>query len=156
MMVSTIFNLLLKDNALHQQAGEGIMNKPFIYTEHAQVRCQQRGIKRSLVQLVQLEADEAIEVGNNMKCLWVTKRRIEELRANGINRQTLEQLGQVRILISSGNGALITAFHDQGFRGRPYRRQHKNGHRRKRDYCKSQKLSARHGNHDHEQHHFFE
>jgi len=95
----------------------------YALTEHAEVRCQQRGVTRALLRTVLEQADKWVAVGNGVQAGRVSRRRAGKLCGKQIPPQIAERVPKIRVL-AKGN-TIITVMHDRGKRGRHYRRREK-------------------------------
>ena len=80
-------------------------------TRHAQVRIQQRGLKRQEIDLVMQFADKEVRRGGAIVALSLSRNQISELQADGIiNAAQNELLRNLVVLYSGEEQAVVTAF----------------------------------------------
>ena len=90
-------------------------------TVHAQKRMQQRGIRRSAIDLVIEHGDQRITRPNQAVSVRISKRKLRKLaQKKAIEPQICSRLQGIIVLQARENGSVISAFHHQGRQGRPY------------------------------------
>ncbi len=91
-------------------------------SEHAQKRCQQRGVSQSVVDTLLKYHDVEFDIGDDCRLLKVSR-----LAANdqAIDRQTAERLPGLAIIWSDRTNRVVTVMHvSDGRTGRRFRRQY--------------------------------
>lgn len=89
-------------------------------SRHAQRRCQQRGVKLQVLEILLEHHDLDREVGGNCRVLRMSRDRA---RAEGrrLGPQISGQLERLAVIMSEETGEIVTVFHDTGksrrFRG---------------------------------------
>ena len=89
--------------------------------DHLGTRCQQRGVRRSDLELLLDMADQQTPVGSGRVALTLSGDVVLGLRAEGIPSAALEKLAR-RAVVIDPDGRPITVLIPQGRRGRHYRR----------------------------------
>ena len=84
-------------------------------SNHATKRCQQRGIKADIVELILNEADLIKLCKGGVNSLLISRRRLRHLVQKGVCDPGLAEKAKGVVLIDSG-GIIITAFHKQKHR----------------------------------------
>ncbi len=110
------------------------MDTRFELSNHARLRGQQRGITNQTICFVYQEHDCQRHIGGGLRAVYLSRRRVAALREQGVRAQDLDRASGVFLVINPKNRNVITVLHDIGRRGRRYRKQHKNGHRRRRAF----------------------
>ena len=82
---------------------------------HAVTRCQQRGIKSQIIELVLKEADLIKACKRGASSMLISKRRLRHLVRNGACSPSLAEKAKGVVLIDSGE-TIITAFHKRKHR----------------------------------------
>ena len=100
--------------------GDSLMteHQTMCFTNHARVRCQQRGIPVAVVRLIREEAEHAVAVGDGCRSLWISTQRLAAMRS--VYGELAERARNVRVI--ERDGCIVTVLKDRGRRGRPYRR----------------------------------
>ncbi|WP_431855328.1 hypothetical protein [Azospirillum sp.] len=81
-------------------------------TKHASRRLQQRGVPGPRLERHIEFADRVVPVGDGSVCLTVSREGLAELVAAGVNRQELERLRRLAVVIAA-DGAVRTVMHLQ-------------------------------------------
>ena len=89
-------------------------------TKHASRRLQQRGIPGTRLERHIQFADRVVPVGDGSICLTVSREGLADLAAEGVNRQELERLRRLAVVIAADE-AVRTVMHLHARRGRRYR-----------------------------------
>ena len=80
------------------------------FTEHADIRAQQRGVKRSVLNFILLEADMDLPAGRGCRSLFVSRKRLRALiNENKVQPKFADRVAGV-VLIEHEN-ELVTLFH---------------------------------------------
>ena len=106
------------------------MTTTYFETEHSRMRCQQRGITPNVVRLILEQADVIRHIGKGARCLHMSRQRLGSLRHELGSSQMIDRAKGVMVIVGDNN-SIVTAMHDVGRSGNAYRRQYRNGHRRR-------------------------
>ena len=92
-------------------------------TQHAQTRCQQRGIKNETLEVVAVNADMITHAGSGCVAYRMSDRRISQLSREIAASAKIERAKNVVLLVDERDTRIITVMHDFGGKtGRRYRR----------------------------------
>lgn len=90
-------------------------------THHAEARCNQRGIRPSIVQLILENCDRRIRRGGGLVSGMITRRCAESLVRDGrISRTDADRSSGVIVLFDPQTGSCVTTGHKRGRLGRRY------------------------------------
>ena len=87
---------------------------------HARIRCQQRGITRSALDLLMDEADNVVPIGSGCLALTLSREKRRTLRQRGMGAGEIDRAARQAIVIGA-DGGVITVLYPDGSRGRRYR-----------------------------------
>lgn len=99
-----------------------MVTKQYKLTRHAEIRCQQRGIRREVIDAILNEADRVTPAGSGAHTRHVSRKRCGALVKGGIPPQTVERLASVYVV--TAGSLVVTVFHNHG-------RQRRRNHRRR-------------------------
>jgi hypothetical protein len=88
---------------------------------HLRKRCQQRGTRTDVINLLLSRGDRIVAVGGGRKSITLTRREAGRLRAEGFAAGVLDRVRKRAVVIDE-NGDAITVVIPSGRRGRHYRR----------------------------------
>ena len=88
-----------------------ITGQEYEVTRHAVRRSQQRGISPAVIRLVMDKADIDVHVGNGCCSLGISRKKLKNLRKDGIPPALLERCSDIFILIDPQSDTVITVFH---------------------------------------------
>lgn len=77
-------------------------------TGHATTRCNQRGIKKDIIDLVVANFDRDYETHDGATAISISRERLAELEGEGVPRALIGRASRT-VLIVSADGAIITA-----------------------------------------------
>ena len=98
-------------SCLHPETQEVGMNLSLVTaTTHAATRCQQRGVKNEIVNLILSEADLIKNCKNGATSMLISTKRLQKLVKQKICEPCLAEKANGVIIIDSG-GSIITVFH---------------------------------------------
>lgn len=80
----------------------------FVITEHARMRCQQRGKPVEAVTLVYLHGDVERWGGRGRRIVALSREASWRLVREGVAAATVERAARVEVVVSNADGALIT------------------------------------------------
>lgn len=87
------------------------MDQDPTYSDHAIVRCQQRGISRAAMELVLDEGDLVEPAGDHCERIRLSRMQANRLRERGIDRRMLERLRNVAVIYSRRTAQVVTVMH---------------------------------------------
>ena len=88
---------------------------------HLRKRCQQRGTRTDVINVLLSRGDRVVAVGGGRKSITLTRREAARLRAEGFAAGVLDRARR-RAVVLDENGDAITVVIPCGRRGRHYRR----------------------------------
>jgi hypothetical protein len=100
-------------------------------SKHATTRCQQRGIRTEVINLILANYDSDYNAGAGATALSISRRRLAQLLAEGFRAPVIDQAGHT-ILIVADDGAIITAINRPTLFARFHYGAERLGHRRPR------------------------
>ena len=77
-------------------------------TLHAKLRCQQRGANHLVVSIVAEMADRATHVGSGLVYKYVSRKRIDILRDEGLDASLCEKVSRTSLIIDPETGTVVT------------------------------------------------
>jgi hypothetical protein len=118
--------------------------KEITMTQHASIRCRQRGIRTEVLRLVLEEGDREHHAGEGVIALSLSRHRLAQLSFSDIPQATLDQAAHTVVLMAA-NGSVVTVINHQTWTGRFYRGAKRHNPRRQRQgrYGKRYEGSAR-------------
>ena len=87
------------------------MDQSPIYSDHAYIRCQQRGISRAAMELVLDEGDLVEPAGDHCERIRLSRNQANRLMRHGIDRRTLERVRNIAIIYSRRTAQVVTVMH---------------------------------------------
>jgi hypothetical protein len=92
------------------------------------------------MELIAHEADIVRHVGGGKTSAYVSRKRKIELKREGVAPQEIERMDGIVLIISEANPSTVTCMHDLGKAARRYRRQMRNGWRRRSRHRRMQSV----------------
>ena len=99
-------------------------------TNHAVMRCNQRGIRTEVVGLVLAHFDRDFHAGAGAAAISISRARLAELQRDGVPADVIGRAGHT-ILIITADGAIITALNRPTWFARFHHGADRLGHRRR-------------------------
>ena len=93
-----------------------------VASAHAKQRCQQRGIASQAVDLVLKNFDTVLHAGDGCQSVRVSRKALKELRDTCADRQMLERISKIVVVMREDSMKVVTVLQDYGI-SRCYRRQ---------------------------------
>ena len=87
------------------------MDQSQTYSDHAYVRCQQRGISRAAMELVLDEGDLVEPAGDHCERIRLSRLQARRLQARGVDRRMLERVRNVAVIYSRRTAQVVTVMH---------------------------------------------
>ena len=99
---------------------------PIVFSNHAKVRMQQRGIRRSVAQMIVKYADREVHIGKGLMSVSVSKKCAMRLgEENKLPAEVIEKLTGKSVVVANDNiqVKVVTVMHvKSGSAGRHYRK----------------------------------
>jgi hypothetical protein len=83
------------------------------YSNHAYIRCQQRGISRAAMELVLDEGDLVEPAGDHCERIRLSRNQANRLRELGFDHRTLERVHNIAVIYSRRTAQVVTVMHVQ-------------------------------------------
>ena len=87
-----------------------------VCTKHSAVRCQQRGVKREVQNLIYYNGDLIYRAPGNAEIIGLSAAKILELRQLGVPAEILERAKNVYHVVGKGGQILTTQHKTRRFR----------------------------------------
>lgn len=94
-----------------------------VFSSHATIRAQQRGIRLPVVDFILQHFDVDLEAGDGCRSHRISKRAASELLRNGVAVSEVDRARNVVLIVREDSGEIVTVMHDCTPYGRRYRRQ---------------------------------
>jgi hypothetical protein len=81
------------------------------YSNHAYIRCQQRGISRTAMELVLNEGDLVEPAGDHCERIRLSRMQANHLRRTGMDWRVLERVRNIAVIYSRRTAQVVTVMH---------------------------------------------
>jgi len=97
-----------------------MIREGFKFSRHAQVRCQQRGIRSHVAGLIAAHGDKSIPCGSGAVTRSISTKERQKLIAGGKPPQLVEKTANTRAVVYGST--IVTVYHPYDRRSRRHRR----------------------------------
>ena len=93
-----------------------------VYSKHANMRGQQRGLKRDTTDLVWRYGDIEVSIGKGCQAIRLSRAGLNYLKSIGYNQSQIDRCQGVVIVCAEDGKTIVTTMHNHGPTAKRYRR----------------------------------